>query len=239
MADSDPIDFEGASLPVLLDLLASDVPALRADAACAIGDRLRTRELDALAPDAQERMARLLGDNEAQVRFEAAIAVALTHDPRATNELIAALRTRALRLDAIRALGTTGDARAIEPLTRIMQRRLVPWADRLQAAAALCALGDAAGAEYLHAMLSSRRHAERAAAVHFVGESRHPQARSILEALLADRANSMRDVAARALGLLGDPEAGVALAAARPDADAELQSDIDHALATLGLLTPA
>jgi HEAT repeat protein len=239
VASYDPLALDGAPLPQLLDLLDGRNPAERADAACAIGDRLRTREMTALAPDAQERLARLLGDEESAVRFEAAIALALVQDARATEELLGCLRSRRLRLDAIRALGTGGAQRAIEPLTRLMQRRLLPWADRLQAAAALCALGDPAGAEHLKTRLLSRRHAERAAAVHFIGESRHPEARTLLEGLLADKNHPLRDVAARALGLLGDPAAGPALTKARADADTELQADIDQALADIRRVEPA
>ena len=81
--------------------------------------------------------------------------------------------------------------------------------------------------------LQSRRSPERAATIHFLGESRHPQALGILSRLLADSRDPHRDVAARALGLLGDPGAVGSLTAARSDADSELKSDIDAALQKL------
>jgi len=207
---------------------------VRSDAACALGDRLRTRELDELSPTARVKLINLLDDREVMVRFEAAVALAEAHDYRATPLLLGAMRSKAVRLDAIRALGTMGDPSAIEPLKTFMRRWLLPWADRLQAAAALCALGENGGADYLASKLASHKRAERAASIHFIGESRHPEARLRLEKLLADTTDPMRDVAVRALGLLADPTSRSALEAARDSADEELRTDIDEALARLG-----
>lgn len=229
--DAEALD--GAPIPELVDYLENEDPRLRADAACALGDRVRTRELDGLDAEVRRRLALMLDDKEPFVRFEAAIALAEVHDTRATKLLLGAMEKRSLRLDAIRALGTMRDPVAVEPLLRFMQRWLLPWADRLQAAAALCALENETGAEYLVDKLTSRKHAERAAAVHFLGESKHPRALEYLEKILADHNDRMRDVAARALGLLGDPAARQALEAARQAADEELRTDIDEALAQL------
>jgi HEAT repeat protein len=229
----DAASLDAAPIPQLLEYMEHRDPRLRADAACALGDRVRTREIDGLDGDVCGRLALLLEDNEPFVRFEAAIALAEVQDNRATPVLLGAMHRRSLRLDAIRSLGTMGDSNAVQPLLRFMQRWLLPWADRLQAAAALCALGNATGAEYLAGKLNSRKHAERAAAIHFVGESRHPEAVEHLESVLADRNDTMRDVAARALGVLGDRAAQNALTAARETADDELRVDIDEALARL------
>ncbi len=226
-------DLDGAPIPVLRELLGHAEAEVRADAACALGDRLRTREVAKLDNSLQEELAALLNDPVPMVQLEAAIALAEAHDRRATTVLLRATRFRALRLDATRALGTLGDPEAKDTLRRMMERWLYPWADRLQAAAALCALADSSGAAYLKAKLHSRRSAERAAAVHFIGESHHPEARTILEGILADLTHPMRDVAARALGFLGDPASSPALEAAKAGADAELLDDIDAALALL------
>ncbi len=233
MSSAPWVDLDTAPLATLVAHLDDNNPLERADAACALGDRLRTRELRALDAEVQARLVALLRDLDPAVRLEAAIALAEVHDARATDVLLAAIRVRALRLDAIRALGTLGNRSAAPPLLELMQRWLLPWADRLQAAAALCALGDAEGATFLAHKLLSRRRAERAAAIHFMGESRHPRARAILEVILADAKDGMRDVAARALGLLGDAAAAPALRAARAQADKELCADIDEALARL------
>ncbi len=224
---------DGASLPELRELLDHADPAQRSDAACALGDRLRTHEIDGLEVELQGKLAALLDDPVPMVRFEAAIALAEARDARATPVLLGAMGVRALRLDAVRALGAVGDPQAVVPLTKMMIGWLMPWADRLQAAAALCALGDAAGAEYLRQRLASRRVAEAAAAIHFIAESRHPLARSLLETILASQVSLLRDAAVRALGVLGDPASRPALEAARSGADTELAADIDAALAAL------
>ncbi len=234
MSHEPPADFDGVSIPSLSEYLGHDDARIRSDAACALGDRLRTRAVEVLDAPVLDEIATLLVDREPFVRFEAAIALACAQDRRGTAVLLAAIRNRSLRLDATRALGTMGDRAAIEPLRALMERWLMPWADRLQAAAALCALGEATGAEYLESKLTSRRAPERGAAIHFVGESRHPKGRAVLEAILTDGDDRMRDVAARALGLLGDPGAREALERARHGADAELASDIDAALDSLG-----
>jgi HEAT repeat protein len=232
-------DLDGASLPALLAMLASDDPRDRADAACAVGDRLRTGEVQGLEPTMQERLAELLADPVPAVCFEAAVALAEARDGRATPVLLLAMGSRHVRLDAIRALGASGDRRALGPLTKFMKRWLIPWADRLQAAAALCALGDETGAEYLREKLSSRRRMERAAAIHFVGESRHPQARGLLLAILETPGEPLADVAVRALGMLRDPACRPALEQALAGASAELAQDIREALARLAQERPA
>jgi HEAT repeat protein len=228
-----PAQLDGASIPQLLEFLHSNAAQLRCDAACALGDRLRTRELVTLDDAVRERLIALLQDAVLGVRFEAAIALAEAQDPHATAVLLNATGSRALRLDAIRALGSGGDLQAVGPLTKIMHRWLLPWADRLQAAAALCALGDSDAAAYLTTRLTSRRAAERAAAIHFLGESAHPAALELLTQILQDRRDLMRDVAARALGLLRNAQARPFLQKALADADAELAHDIHEALARL------
>ncbi len=227
------IDFDGASLPELADLMRSEHAQARADAATAIGDRLRTRELDSMPQELHELVVAMLNDPVPIVRFEAAMTLAEAHDERGTDLLVGATAHRHFRLDAVRALGTMGDKRAAPTLASMMDKLLMPWADRLQAAAALCALGDVRGADYLAKKLGSRRKAERAAAIHFIAESRHPRARALLTPIIDDARDAMRDVAARALGTLGDPAAAAALKAAREGADEALRSDIDQALAQL------
>ncbi len=222
-------------MPELLSLMNSDDPGARADAACAIGDRLRTREILFIEAPVRDRLAALLDDPVPMVKLEAAIALAEARDQRATALLLEAVAHRRFRLDAIRSLGTLGDPAAIPALTRVMERLLMPWADKLQAAAALCALGHAPGADYLEERLASRRFAERAAAVHFLGESKHPRAFELLSAILEDHQHEFRDVAARALGLLGDERAQPLLEAARRNADEGLVEDIEQALRRLEL----
>ena len=230
------LECDGASIPTLLEYLGHADASYRCDAACALGDRLRCQEIVAFDAPVQEKLATLLHDAMWGVRLEAAIALAEAHDTRATDTLLEASSIRAFRLDATRALGTLGDRAACVPLTRMMRHWLYPWADRLQAAAALCALEDAAGAAYLVAKLSSRRRPERAAAIHFLGESRHPDACTLLSRIVQDADDPMRDVAARSLGLLRDAGGRAALQSALVNADADLCHDIYESLAKLATL---
>lgn len=228
------IDFDGASLPQLAEWFESDEANTRADAACALGDRLRTQELPGLETSLREKLAKLINDPVRIVQLEAAIALAEVGDRRATPVLLTAIQFRQYRLDAIRALGTLGDPATLDPLRHIMRKFFMPWADRLQAAAALCALNDAEGAQTLMERVNSRRRDERAAAVHFLGESRHPNALDRLTAIVEDRSNPLRDTAIRALGLLGDVRARVPLERALSDADHdELRHDIENSLRQL------
>ncbi|MBI5510453.1 MAG: hypothetical protein HY903_16980 [Deltaproteobacteria bacterium] len=227
------IDFDSIALDELQELLAHDDPYLRADAACAIGDRLRTREIESLAPPVLQQVGALLADREVAPRVEAAITLAELHDHRATPVLLAALRSRTFRLDAIRALATLGDRSAVPALVLILDRFLMPWADKLQAAAALCALGDPRGQRYLLERVHSRRFPERAATLHFLAEARHPAALTELCKVAADPRDSARDVAVRALGTLRDRAALPTLDAVRHDADPELGADVEAAIAAI------
>ena len=231
MSESSPNnELDGASLPELEGLMRSEKPGERAAAACAIGDRLRTQELEKLDSKLEETLASLLDDPATYVRFETAIAMAEIQDFRATPLLLGATRSRSLRLDAIRALGTMGDPKAIEPLREILARFFMPWADKLQAAAALCALKSAEGQDYLQQKLTSRKFAERAAAIHFMAESSHPDAVSTLIGILEDTHDPMQDVAARSLGLIPSAQGLEALKRIRPHCEGHLGEDIDEAI---------
>lgn len=223
-------ELDGASIPELRELMHSEYLSERAGAACAIGDRLRTDELKTLDGKTHETLATLLDDPATHVRFETAIAMAELHDFRATPLLLGATRSRSLRLDAIRALGTMGDQDAILPLRQILERFLMPWADKLQAAAALCALQDLDGQNYLQNKLTSRKFAERAAAIHFMAESNHPQATNLLIQILKDASDSMQDVAARSLGLIPSAAGLTALKQIREKSTGHLAEDIDEAI---------
>ncbi|MED5465038.1 MAG: HEAT repeat domain-containing protein [Myxococcota bacterium] len=232
------IDFENASLHSLAELLKGDDPHHQADAACTLGDRIRSGELEILPQACLEELIHLVQGAPFAVQLEAAITLSELQDPRGTPILLEALANRTFRLDAIRALGIMGDPSALPALQFWMNRRWAPWADRLQAAAALCMLKDDSAARYLQARLSSRKKAERAAAIHFVGESKHPEALSLLLQIAENPDDPLRDVAARSLGILGDPAAAKPLEKLLPHTTGELNHDIQETLATLADLSP-
>lgn len=192
--------FDALSVSALREKLRHTHPGIRADAACALGDRLRMHLVDTLDSQIQSNLAELLDDAHALVRFEAAMALAELHDDRALPVLIESLKRPSVRLDAMRAVGTLRNPTATHALRPWLHKWFAPWADKLQAAAALCALGDNEGRDYLKKKLFSRKRAERAAAIHFVGESAHPDANDLLQNILWDTNDPMQDVAARTLG---------------------------------------
>lgn len=238
--DADPEhEYDRASIPTLLGILADDEisPGQRSDAACALGDRLRCKEIPGFDADVMTALESCLTDPVFSVQFEAAIALAEAQNPLATPVLQQACSYRSLRLDAIRALGAGGDQLAVPALIKLMQRMLLPWADNLQAAGALCALGNIDGQRFLQHKMNSRRRAEQAAAIHFIGESRHPEAFDILRQLY-DRP-AVRDVAARALGFVDSPPCVPFLRQAFAEATGELREDLAESLRMRGVAVDA
>lgn len=232
------VDFENASLHSLAQLLSGEDPSHQADAACTLGDRIRSGELELLPQTCLEGLIHLVQGAPFTVQLEAAITLSELQDPRGTPVLLDALAHRTFRLDAIRALGIMGDLGALPSLQFWMNRRWAAWADRLQAAAALCQLQDPSAARYLQEKLSSRKQAERAAAIHFVGESRHPEALSLLLQITENPEDPLRDVAARSLGTLGNPAAAAPLERLLAQTTGELNTDIQETLARLTRLSP-
>ena len=200
------IDFEQLGLEELQELLDHANPQIRSDAICSLGDRLRLKSLSALPREIIEQLAKLLGDDSFLVQLESAITLAEIQDHRGTFVLMEAVRRKDFRLDALRALGQMQDPMAIALLQNWMEKRFAPWADRMQAAAALAELGIPTAYDYLEKKLSSRKKAERAAAIHFLGATKHPAASEHLLRIVKETHDPHRDCAARALGLLGNVE---------------------------------
>ena len=189
-----------------------------------------------LSPSCIEALATTLGHTNFLVQLEAAIALAEIQDHRGTPLLIAAIRHKQFRLDALRALGTMNDPVAITELQYWLRRFFAPWADKLQAAAALCKMGNLEGQTYVEQKLTSRKTAERAAAIHFMAECHHPAALQSLSTILNDPTDRMRDVAARSLGLLGNPDAKAILEETLLKTSDDLADDVNEALQSLSRL---
>ncbi len=227
-------DLIGRPLPELTGYLKASDYRLRADAACVIGDMLRDMDHKDLPAETISALRELLRDIEPKVRLEAAITLAILGDMAAAPILRELTARRRFRLDAIHALGILKDKEAVPLLTAILYKFLPTWAEKMQAAAALCAMGEGEGAAYLERRLRALRYGEKAAACHFIGESHHPKAFEILSDIARDPAHRLRDTAIRTLGVLGDVRAIEFLADLYAELPLILREDALNSLKILG-----
>src|SRR5947209_7255909 len=168
-----------------------------------------------------------LADPDDATREEAAQALAAQPDTKATEALIEALEDEywAVRTVAAEALGRLGDSQAIKGLIALFKdsSKLV----RVSATIALTQIGDAT-VEPLIAGLKDENFQVRLHSVQALGgiTSDYPTGRSWLRdsrpvphliALLKDKDRAVREDAAIALGMIGDPSAVPALVEAMQD----------------------
>jgi arylsulfatase A-like enzyme len=184
----------------LSTVLGDERPALRARAARLLGERAPGRERASLRRMVSEDPDRL-------VRAEAALALLRAGDASMRPALASLVFPRAAPVGAAGALPSPGaaGAEASADLDPDLSRR---------AAVALAALGDASGQRVLLDALTSAAEprAARAAVIEAVGRLRLRDALDPLVAALDDE--TLRTVAAKALGSLGDSRARPALLAA-------------------------
>jgi HEAT repeat protein len=137
--------------PLVVGLVDDADPKVRAQAAAALGDAGDRRHAD--------RIARLL-DDAADVRHEAALALARLGDRRALATLVAALGAPERALDAATALAALGigdDGAVRAALTQEIGRFFGDALVKVRAAEALARAGDARGLEHLRKAARSRR----------------------------------------------------------------------------------
>ncbi|TLY32549.1 MAG: HEAT repeat domain-containing protein [Nitrospirae bacterium] len=181
----------------------------------------------AIGAAAGERLVAALRDERWRVREGAAKALGLIKDRRAVDGLIAALRDRdgSVRTIAAEALGRIGDPKAIKGLMALFKdtSKLV----RVAATIALTQIGDPT-VETLIEGLKDENFQVRLHSVQALGgiTSDYPTGRSWLRdsrpvphliALLKDKDRAVREDAAIALGMIGDPSAVPALVEAMQD----------------------
>lgn len=120
-----------------------------------------------------------------------------------------------VRANAARALGRSGNARAVEPLIEALKdkEKLV----RLDVALALWELGDKRAVEPLIEVLNDAEPGVRWTVALALGGLGDPRALEPLVARMHDRDRDMRIGVVEALGLLGDPRAAEPLIAAMDD----------------------
>lgn len=180
-----------------IDQARSPDPVLRGQAAEHLGGCDRA--------DCLEALAGLLADPDVVVRFKAARELAWMGDERAVPALVWALDRRELCCIALEALTALGAAVSLPDVRRFFRRWRLHPLERIQAAAALHACGDAEGTTFLEDKLTSRRAEERGFALELWGRLAMPGALDRLQTVLSDPADPHRLDAARGLGHLGDP----------------------------------
>ncbi|MBK8011058.1 MAG: HEAT repeat domain-containing protein [Deltaproteobacteria bacterium] len=184
-------------LAILLDLLVDGAPGVRQQAAAALGD-LRAPSTAAALVERVEQ------DDDEGVRFEAAFALASMGIARGREILEHGLNNKNRRLDACEGLRRLASPEAIPALERLAQRRFLPWPDRLTALATLHSLGHPEGARTLLRRTRARNRTERAYALSLIASHRITSGYAILEEVLQNPKDKLRETAARALGELGE-----------------------------------
>jgi HEAT repeat protein len=135
---------------------AAEPRATRSRPLSRTGDEVGRALIRLGSPESADLLAGALSDEDALVRFYAALALTEMRDARALEPLLVALQDeqRDVRQKAVEALGKLGDARAVEPLIQALNDR-ENWV-RQHAAGALGRLGDRRAVEPLLARLYTR-----------------------------------------------------------------------------------
>ena len=205
--------------------LQSSVPAVRANAAAALGrageksvvpalivalndseKSVRCAAAKALGSlrdlRAAPALANALSDNNSNVRFYAAHALGEIADPKATDALLAALRDAewSVRDEAAWALRQTGDARIAAPLAAMLKEKHAPVTHIVWL---LQQVGGKQAVAPLAALLADRETETRMRAVNALSELRAPQGIDPLVRALKDGDPGIRRAAAEGLLRIG------------------------------------
>jgi len=157
-----------------------------------------------LGPPGRSLMSRLLTDKSIEVRFPAALGLAELEDKAGIEVLIQALELPRMRYQALAALQSLADTRALEPARRLFKKRFfVNDYERVAAAGVLASLGDAEGKAWLVERIARRKGMDRGLAIELAGELKLREAIPALEATLGDKEDVFRGAAVRALGMMG------------------------------------
>jgi HEAT repeat protein len=149
--------------PLLRVALSDEDAEVRANAACALGDAPRDDQT-------VEALAGLLKDGKEEPRFEAAFALAVFGDRRATAVLAAFLRDDGRALDAARGLAMLRDPESTQALAQTLRGFFVPMLVKVRAAHALARLGEKQGRQYLERMAQKRKEEVRGLASELLAE---------------------------------------------------------------------
>lgn len=219
-------------IDALIEILKEPPTFVEAELAlCEIGDRIRLRELEAIAPSLQELIAEHLDAPDLVVQLEAAIVLAELKDPQGIEVLVRAASDRKLRLEALRAMGKLDVPKVRETLKSYLTRFWGHWADKLQAASSLARQGDNEALDYLKQRCQSRRPLERCSAIEFLGESGHTDILDFLSEYLKNPSRPEWLAAARGLAMHRSSESKLRLKSALDSVDGDLRESVTHWLA--------
>jgi HEAT repeat protein len=216
--------------PALVPALKDDDPAVREKACTALG-KMKTRSVaGALLP--------LVRDPAPSVRREALRALGALGAREAVPASLEALADPEAepRIAATLALGDLGDARAALKLVPMLKDRSETTS--FAAAKSLCKLNRPEGRAFAESLLESKDAGARKDGVRLVGDVRQPWVKQRLLGLLGDPETGVAVTAARALSAQGDGRGVEWLVLRSETADPELKVRIEGALEDLGL-TPA
>ena len=104
------------------------------------------------------------------------------------------------------------------------------WVDRLTAWATMFALGRTDAGDRVLERTTSRNREERIYALSLIGSHKIREGRDILERVVRNERDPLRDTAVRALGDLGDPASLYALRSIRDGSDRNLAFDAEAAM---------
>ena len=189
----------GSGGPFLLELICSDDPEFRTSAAFGLAHRQTEDSMSALIT--------ALADDVNTVRNLSERGLLSMIDVVRENgveQLLELLNhpVPLTRSPAARILGLTRDAKALDPLLRVLRSDEV-WLVRLWAAKGL---GDLANDEAFDALAETMRSDEknrvRAAAAEAIGKLRTPKSKEVLQEALKDEDSGVREVAEEAIGAL-------------------------------------
>jgi HEAT repeat protein len=183
----------------LLELICSDDPEFRTSAAFGLARRQ--------SRDSMSALIKVLADDVNTVRNlseRGLLSMINVVRENCVEQLLELLNhpVPLTRSPAARILGLTRDAKALDPLLRVLRSDEV-WLVRLRAAKGL---GDLANDEAFDALAETMRSDEknrvRAAAAEAIGKLRMPKSKEVLQEALKDEDSGVREVAEEAIGVL-------------------------------------
>jgi HEAT repeat protein len=250
-------DFAEIALESLIKALEDDNRGVAEASASALG---KIGDVRAVEP-----LIKALGDENRSVRSSAAFALGVIGDARAVEPLIKTLDNEAvawalghigkpaveplikaleddngwIRSSAAEVLGVIGDARAVEPLIRVLGGEKAAWMRDLEfirksAIEALGEIGDVRAVEMLIEALGDGGSHVRESATSALGKIGDARAVEPLSKALGDETGYVRWPAAEALGVIGDARAVEPLIEVLLDDDWRVRRHAAEALGKIG-----